>query len=147
RIAQDPRLFTFLSDAFPNGRDLRIVTGDARLEISRDQAHFGLLVIDAFSSDAIPVHLVTEEALVAYAAHVPDAGLIAWHISNRHVDLKPVLAALAEAQGFTALVRHDAPTDPLRTVSTWVVMSRERASLAAFDQWQALRVSPRVERW
>src|SRR5262249_45082582 len=94
RVARDPRYFTYLSDCRAGRLD--VVLGDARLRLREAPDHeFDLIVLDAFSSDAIPLHLLTREALHLYLDKLADHGLIAVHISNRFLDLAPVLGALA----------------------------------------------------
>jgi hypothetical protein len=91
RIAADPKLFSFLSRCMPHSD---IVIGDARLTLAREpSARFGYLVIDAFSSDSIPVHLLTAEAIQLFVSKLDPDGVIAIHVSNRHLDLVPALAS------------------------------------------------------
>ena len=124
-IARDPSKFTFLSKC---AGDTPIVIGDARLQIEkRPPAQFDILVIDAFSSDAIPLHLLTEEAIGIYARALKPDGVLLIHISNRFFDLEPVLAAEAKARGWTAAIRMDTagqddPTSAL-TGSNWVAFT------------------------
>ena len=100
-------LFTFLERC---AADEPVVIGDARLELERmAPGSFDLLAIDAFSSDAIPLHLLTAEALDIYWRALAPDGVLVMHISNRYVELEPVLARLAQARGLHALVRHDVP--------------------------------------
>jgi len=106
KIAEDPRLFTFLRDA--KGQ-VRIELGDARLRLQRSKDTFGLLVIDAFSSDAIPVHLLTREAVALYRERLWPDGILVFHLSNRHLDLKPVLAEVAADAKWVAYFRSHAP--------------------------------------
>ena len=97
--------FTFLSDCAP---DARMVVGDARLELAEErQDRFDLLAIDAFSSDSIPLHLMTEEAFATYGRALAPDGLLLVHISNRFIDLAPMVSALAEAQGWHGRLRFD----------------------------------------
>ena len=92
-IAKDTKHFTFLSRCAPNAK---IVLGDARLTLAKEPAgHFDFLVVDAFSSDAVPVHLLTREAIEMYLSQLTDGGLIAFHISNRHMELESVVVATA----------------------------------------------------
>ena len=152
RIAREPSYFTYLSDAFPGDVGLRIVVGDARLEIAKERARYGLLVIDAFSSDAIPVHLVTAEAMALYTSKMADGGLMAWHISNRYINLRPVIAALAASQGWTARIREDLDTvarsDEGRTPSVWVAMSADAAILGRLGAaWKPLVPRPGFQVW
>lgn len=107
-MAKDPSRFTFLSECQPDGR---IETGDARIKLAHEAAGlFDLLLLDAFSSDAIPAHLVTREAMALYLDKLAEDGVFVAHISNRHIDLEPVFAGLAEAEGAVAYVQRFKPT-------------------------------------
>jgi hypothetical protein len=91
-----------------------------------------VLAVDAFSSDAIPVHLITREALGVYLKHVKPDGIIAFHVSNRFLDLIPVVARLAHEHGVHAVLVRDDPDeeeDPRRSRSDWVLVSRDPAAL------------------
>jgi len=105
--------------------------GDARLSLERELKRQGprgydVLAIDAFSSDSIPVHLITREAVDLYARHIAADGIIAIHISNRFLDLKPVLANIAQAAGLTARLVSDSPEDDRAASSTdWVLLARD----------------------
>ncbi|OHD08606.1 spermidine synthase [Sphingopyxis sp. RIFCSPHIGHO2_12_FULL_65_19] len=104
-IARDPSKFTFLSDC---AGDTPIVIGDARLQIAQQPAgRFDIIVIDAFSSDAIPLHLLTSEAIGIYARAMKPDGILLIHISNRFFGLEPVLAEEARVRGWTAAIRMD----------------------------------------
>ena len=90
-VAEDPALFTYLADA---PRPPRIVEGDARLSLAAEPtAAYDLVVLDAFSSDAIPVHLMTVEAITDEVRTLEPNGIIAFHISNRYYDLAPAITA------------------------------------------------------
>ena len=120
------------SPIFPNS-DATIETalGDARLSLEREPPqHFDVLAIDAFSSDAIPVHLITSEALALYIRHMKPDGVIAFHVTNRYLDLVPVVAALAHAHGMQAVWISDEGDDPLASRSDWVLVSNNTALLA-----------------
>jgi hypothetical protein len=126
--------FTYLRDS--PGR-IEVVLGDARLSLEReadrgDFQNFDLLVLDAFSSDAIPMHLLTREAFHVYAKHLRGpASVIAVHISNQTLDLRPVLAGIGRDFGFHAL-RVNPPllsTGPF-SQSDWILLSRDLASLS-----------------
>jgi len=110
--------------------DVRVVVGDGRRSLARapDPA-YGLVVLDAFSSDAIPAHLLTQEAVRIYRSTLVPGGLLAVHVTNRHLDLVPVLAAQAVELGMAAVVRRDDTADPPGAVSTWVVLARRDADL------------------
>ena len=96
RLARDPNRFRFLSECAPAAD---IVLGDARLTLTASAQQFDLIVLDAFSSDAIPVHLLTREALRGYLARLSPRGMILMHISNRHMELAKVVAAVGMAEG------------------------------------------------
>ncbi|HXF89715.1 MAG TPA: fused MFS/spermidine synthase [Xanthobacteraceae bacterium] len=104
RIARDERYFRFLSACAP---DAAIVIGDARLTLAAASGRYDLIVIDAFSSDAIPIHLLTREALRSYLSRLTPHGVMAFHVSNRHMELARVVAAVGAAEGLTAYVKRD----------------------------------------
>jgi len=130
RIARDPRLFSFLSGC---GQNPPIILGDARLTLAASVRQYDLIVLDAFSSDAIPVHLLTREALAGYLAHLSAHGVLLFHISNRHLDLLPVVAAAAAKAGLTVIAkRDDRANDPLadyRSNALVAVLARNGADL------------------
>lgn len=124
-IARDPQRFSFISQCKP---DARIEIGDARLLIERKPpAVVDLLVIDAFSSDSVPMHLLTEEAFADYRRMLSGRGLLMVHISNRYLDLQPVVAAAAMRGGWHAIQRQYVPdsTGSLQneSASNWIAMS------------------------
>ncbi len=132
RIARNPAYFTFLRDCVPQAR---VVMGDARLSIARepDGAH-DVLILDAFTSDAIPVHLLTQEAMALYLRKLAPGGVLAFHISNRFLNLRRPLARLARDAGLVDYVRADGKISPLEAYdgkegSIWVVMARTRDDL------------------
>lgn len=120
-IARDERYFHFLADA---RGDVDVLVGDGRLLLSEiPDASSDLIVLDAFSSDSIPTHLLTEEALTEFAtATAPGTGALAIHISNRHLDLAPVLASHAQALGWQGVVGVGGDGDGA-VESTWVVIT------------------------
>ncbi len=131
RIAQDPELFTFVSKS--NGK-LDFVLGDARLTIAQaPDASFGVIVLDAFSSDAIPVHLITTDAIRSYLPKLKPNGLLLVHISNRKLNLEPVMAAAAKELNLAAVTWFDTNfTDQNRatkSASHWVVLARSMDDL------------------
>jgi SAM-dependent methyltransferase len=135
-------VFTFLGRCAPRAP---IVIGDARLKLAEvPPGSLDILVVDAFSSDAIPLHLLTREAYEIYFRALAPDGLLLVHISNRFVDLEPVLAAQARARGVAAAIRHDRTTAESLTSSDWVVFARDPARLADLTgaskvSWQPLR--------
>jgi len=124
--------FSFLSDSRAR---VEIALGDARLSLEREAPQgFDVLAVDAFSSDAIPVHLITREALAAYLRHTKPDGIVAFHVSNRFLDLIPVVARIAREQDANAVLVEDDPDEDDvtgRSRSDWVLVSRSRAALAA----------------
>ena len=123
--------FTYLARCAPQAP---VVIGDARLKLAEARpASFDILVVDAFSSDAIPLHLLTEEANEVYFRALAPDGLLLVHISNRFVDLEPVLAALARKRGLAAALRADKPSGPGLASSNWIVLTRDARKLATLS--------------
>lgn len=161
-IARDPAKFSFLSHCAGN---TPIVLGDARLEIAKQPpARLDILVIDAFSSDAIPLHLLTREAIGIYARALKPDGILLIHISNRFFDLEPVLAAEAEARGWSAAIRMDPSGQEdeysALTGSNWVALTATPGRLAQLTGplrprdkaqedgvWVPLKARPHFDRW
>ncbi|CAA9496282.1 MAG: Bll6585 protein [uncultured Sphingomonas sp.] len=140
--------FSFMSRCAP---DARIVLGDARLALAKaPPASADILIVDAFSSDAVPMHLLTREAFAVYARHLKHRGLLLVHISNRHLDLEGVVAA---APGWQARLGNYTPDWDHRqlTASDWMALSRSQATISALARapggwiWAESR-KPRV-RW
>jgi spermidine synthase len=127
-IAVAQREFTFLGDSEAR---IEIALGDARLNLERESPRgFDVLAIDAFSSDAIPVHLITLEALGVYLRHMKPDGIVAFHVSNRFLNLVPVVARIAREQGLAAVLVDDRDEDDGdKTSSDWVLLSRSKAAL------------------
>jgi SAM-dependent methyltransferase len=156
RIATDPKRFTFLSRCAP---DARIVLGDARLSIARQApGSLDLLAVDAFSSDAVPMHLLTREALDIYGRALQPSGLLLIHISNRYLDLKPVLAANAEQGGWQARMLRFQPSAEEEWVeeaspSVWVALTRDPAIMESLvragpeQKWERLKAHPDFAGW
>jgi len=150
-IGPAPR-FTFLADSPAR---TEIVTGDARLSLERELArsgsqNFDVLAVDAFSSDAIPVHLLTREAIALYLAHVKPDGVVALHLSNRQLDLLPVAKAAADSLGVDAVVVDTHDRGDAVWGATWVLLSRDSKSIdaPAIDKAsEDLPDSPRVRLW
>ncbi|HEX5831103.1 MAG TPA: fused MFS/spermidine synthase [Gemmatimonadaceae bacterium] len=144
RMALDTALFSYVHDCAPRAR---IVLGDARLELARaPDRSFDLIILDAFSSDAIPAHLLTREALAIYLRKLDEGGAIAFHISNRYLDLEPVLADLARDAGVAGVVGGDLNFTPamrnrLLSRSYWVVLAPRAVDLrglAHLPNWMPL---------
>lgn len=152
RIARDTGQFTFLSRCLPNPR---IVLGDARLNLAREPAaSLDLLALDAFSSDSVPMHLMTREAFASYGRVLAPRGVLLVHISNRFLDLEPVVAAAAQAGAWhvVKLFHTPGPNDtPAATKSVWIAMSRDPQIirvLQTFDgAWQPVKARPGFTPW
>ncbi len=129
--------FSYQSDAEARGAEVVEFSGDARLIMERQLARgesqeLDVLAIDAFSGDAIPVHLLTNECMKIYLSHVRASGILAFHITNRYLDLEPVVRGLAEANGLEAvLVENEKEMRRGVTHSDWVLVTRNRRFLEA----------------
>jgi len=135
-------LFTYLRDS---GAQIRIVDGDARSSLVRQQPqNFDVLVVDAFSGDAIPLHLLTEQAVEVYKRHLAPGGILAFHISNQHVDLEPEIALLGKAAGMEVR-RVSSAENPARGefTATWMLMTANAGFFSQPDV--ASRVRPPSE--
>jgi hypothetical protein len=146
RIARDRRLFTYLSLAPAGSVNVRVADGRLLLA-DAPPASFDLLILDAFSSDAIPLHLATREAIDLAFSRLRTDGVLAFHISNRYLDLAPVLGAIARDAGLEARVNFDAlvpPEEQQRTgkqPSRWLIMTRTASTmgtLAHDERWRAV---------
>ena len=153
RIASDPKLFTYMRDC---GVKPQIVIGDARLTLAREPGkRFALLIVDAFSSDAIPVHLLTREAFRVYQRVLDDRGVLFVHISNKHLDLQPVVAGLVADAGLVALLQEHEPSDTaqyqeLDYPAEWVAIAKRKEDLGVLGgngKWKRLPMSPGSRLW
>lgn len=151
-IASDPKYFAFLTQARQRGAEIGIRVGDGRIEAAQLPDHAAdLVVLDAFSSDSIPVHLVTKEAFAEYARAIAPGGAIAVHVSNRFFDLGPSVAATAEAAGLTWYIQARQDEDPDESRSTWVMLVAGDADALKWglkdEPWQHPALSSRVRPW
>jgi hypothetical protein len=152
RIARDERHFHYLTECAP---DAEVRSGDARLTLrSAPPAAYDFLILDAFSSDAIPMHLITREALALYLEKLAPGGVIAWHVSNRNLDLVPIIGDLAADAGVVAWAQSDQPTRAelarYRSPSSWIALARAPAhlgSLVADPRWSRLQGRPDARPW
>jgi spermidine synthase len=150
-LAEDPKRFTFLRDA--RGK-IRIELGDGRLLLERSKDTFGLLIIDVFSDDAIPVHLCTREAAALYQKRLRADGIVVFHISSRYVDLEPVLANVAADAKCVAFSQSHTPSEKEKKsgirASQWLVLARQKEHLAALLNtrfWQPARTKAGSKVW
>jgi spermidine synthase len=143
RLASDTRYFTFLADSAAR---IETIAGDGRLKVAEfPPASTDLLVLDAFSSDAVPVHLLTAEAFAEYASRVRPGGAIVVHISNNYFDLRGVVAGAAADLGWDAAIGQGG-TKPLGKLSVWVALSPDGGLadvLTDESGWEPLKASPR----
>jgi len=153
RIARDKRYFTFVSEC-PAKVD--VVLGDARLSLSRTPDHrYDLIILDAFSSDSIPIHLLTREAIKLYLKKLANKGLLAFHVSNRYLNLQPILGDLAQDAGLRCLVQEDrkvseAEKKAKKCPSDWVVMASGKSDLGKLiedPRWKTLPGRPGTRLW
>ena len=135
--------FTYLKDA--SGK-METVLGDARISLEREPPQgFDLLAVDAFSGDSIPVHLITVEAVTEYLRHLKPQGVIAFHVSNRFLDLKPVLLAIAEKHGLEYAYLHETGESG-GTTSDWVLITRHKPFILRQEIVEATEpVAPRPD--
>jgi SAM-dependent methyltransferase len=154
-IARDSGLFTYLKDS---PAEVNIVVGDARLRLAEATAgEYDLLILDAFSSDSIPLHLVTLEAVRQYLRTLSPNGLIAFHVTNRYLDLRPALAGIADRLGLFAVDRDEpdyavpeSEASQGKCGSTWLVMARsieDLGVLARDSRWTSDRSVLDVPPW
>jgi hypothetical protein len=154
RVAQDPAYFTYLPDCRARGVDLQVVLGDARLRLAEPgQGPYDMLFLDAFSSDAVPVHLLSYEALQLYLSRLNPDGLLIYNISNRYLDLEGVLANQAARAGLTGYVQFDTDVKGEdkhgKTPAKFVVLSRQPSIPGVSDdgRWRPLAQRPEVGLW
>ena len=152
-IAEDQRYFNFLTTV---SGELEIIVGDGRVQLSKAaDGTYDVIILDAFSSDSIPVHLLTSEAIALYKSKIKESGILVFHISNRFIDLKPVLAKHANTFRMTAVSKYDqkpleeSETD--RLPSDYGVMgasdSEAIGRLQKNGGWKELAVDPTVASW
>jgi hypothetical protein len=152
KMARDPNYFRYISECAP---DVPIVLGDARLTLAESKDQYDLIILDAFSSDAIPIHLMTREAMAIYLSRLAPHGIVLMHISNRHMELASVVAGIAHANGLTSRVNSRAARDGEDDVnymftSTVVISARADADFASLGEdadWTVISPDPRQRIW
>ena len=150
RIAQNPSWFTYLRDC---GRP-DVVLGDGRRSLARRDDRFGLIAIDAFNSDAIPVHLITREAIELYLERIVPRGAVMLHLSNRYLDLEPVLGNVARDLRLACRIERHQPDEAQRdrgySASVWALLAREPehlGPLARDRRWHTCDDDPGAGTW
>jgi hypothetical protein len=151
RIARDPRYFSFISSCAPG---IPVVLGDARLTLAASPQRYDLIVLDAFASDVIPVHLLTREAVAGYLARLAPHGALVLHISNRHMELARVVAAVAAAEGLVAYLKEDRRPDSIpydyKMSALVAALARSDADLGDLPRhagWEKIGPDPHVRAW
>jgi hypothetical protein len=148
--ARDPKYFSYIQNCEP---DLKPVIGDARLTFAREpDGIYDLIIVDAYSSDAIPIHLATEEAMEIYKSKLAPQGAVLMHVSNRHLELSSVVVGIAEENELQSWVySEDSNRDDEYIFSTSVVVSaREKVDvgkLASSDQWALTEANENQRVW
>jgi hypothetical protein len=151
-LARDTRYFTYLEDC---GARCTVIAGDARLSIARARPQqFGFIILDAFSSDAIPMHLLTREAMALYLSKLAPGGVIAMNVTNIHLSISPVVARVAREEGLSVLWQAEPPTAGSMKVgkfpSEWMVMARDARDLGTLTsdpRWKAPVVPQSTPLW
>lgn len=154
RLAEDRALFTYYTDCLKgNGR---VILGDGRISIAAAPDHsYNVIVIDAFGSDVIPIHLLTREAMELYRRKLAPGGIVVFNVSNQYVDLSGVVATVAGAEGMTCLARSDASVAPAdvaagRFASQWMVVAAPRVDLSMLSRtpdWARVAPTPGARPW
>ena len=153
QIAENEKLFTFLHDCYGK---YNIVLGDGRLSIKKAPNHYyDIFVLDAFSSDSIPAHLITKEAIKLYLDKLAPNGVLAFHISNQYLNLEPILGNLASDAGLAAYIQFDSNiSEPEKALgkkpSKWVIMARRKEDLGILahdERWKSLLYNPKYPLW
>ncbi len=141
--------FTYVRDS---KAQVEVVTGDARVSLESEAPQkYDVLAIDAFAGDAIPVHLITSEALALYKRHLAPGGVVAFHVSNRHLNLAPVVKQLADHEDMKAILIANGDDEP-RAVSSsdWVLVTNNESLAAVLDyskDKENIKVAPGLRRW
>jgi hypothetical protein len=152
KLARNPEKFTYIARCAP---DIPVVLGDARLTLAESPDKYDLMVLDAFTSDAIPIHLMTREAMATYVSKLAPGGIVIMHVSNRHMELASVVAGIAHANGLVSRMNNRAARDEeddakYLFTSTVVISAREEkdfGELLEDKDWFALDIDPEQRIW
>jgi hypothetical protein len=148
--ARDPKYFTYITSCEP---DLKPVIGDARLTFAREpDGIYDLIIVDAYSSDAIPIHLATQEAMKIYKDKLAPQGAVLMHVSNRHLELASVVVGIAQANDLKSWVYdEDSGRDDEYIFATNVVVSARAdadvGKLDSSDKWEETAADPKQRVW
>lgn len=145
RVARNPEWFTFLEDC---RCEVDTIVGDGRMRIAeKENGTYDMIALDAFSSDSVPTHLLNREALEMYAERLAPGGVILVNVSNRNVELAPMVGATAQEVGLSGMVREDANSgedaNPHAEISTWIVLASDDSELEPLtqenpDEWRTV---------
>jgi hypothetical protein len=152
KMARDPNHFSYISKCKP---DVPVVLGDARLTLAEAKEKYDLIVLDAFTSDAIPIHLMTRESMAIYLNALAPHGIVLLHISNRHMELSSVVAGIAHANGLVSMVNNRGSREGEEDAkyiftSTVVISAREREDFGILLQdtdWTEIVPPPGQRIW
>jgi hypothetical protein len=153
RIARNPKYFTYLKDCRSK---VDVVLGDARLSLAETpDGRFDLLILDAFTSDAIPIHLITREAVALYLDKLSDRGVLLLHVSNRYLDLAPIVGNIARDRGVPCRIYRDGEVSPEerkegKFTSTWMILARQPDRLGKLlddPKWEEVPDRPDLPLW
>ena len=140
KLAYDETYFTYLKDAQERGVKIDCVLGDGRLQIQKAPVEsYDLIFMDAFSSDSVPTHLLTKEALAMYRTKLAPGGLIIVNIANRFLIFEAVMGNLADALGMSSLIGVDNCTSPTRYLTAWVVLARADRDFGTLNELKDLQ--------
>ena len=140
KIAKNPAYFTYVQDC-PSFS--HFILGDARLNLAKTpNEHYGMIILDTFTSDAIPIHIITNEAVAMYLSKLEADGLLVVHISNRFFDLRKLLAGIAEQNHVVAYFKSfPGSTEKLLEMSEWVVITKNESKALEKQGWLKLQSS------
>jgi hypothetical protein len=152
KLARDPEKFTYIARCAPN---IPVVLGDARLTLAESPDRYDLIVLDAFTSDAIPIHLMTREAMATYVSKLAPGGIVIMHVSNRHMELASVVAGIAHANRLVSRMNNRAARDDeddakYLFTSTVVISAREEKDFGALledKDWFVLDIDSEQRIW
>lgn len=150
--ATNPKFFTYVRDSKAN---VNFVLGDGRLQLAKaPNGSYGMIVLDAFSSDSIPIHMLTKEAVQMYVSKLVPDGVIAYHISNRYLDLAPIITSIAHDLHLVAYINEDGATDEERAQgklpSVWMVLAHRKEDLGSLLKsidWSISDYDPNIKPW
>ena len=145
----NPQVITLAQQEFSFLRDSparsELLLGDARLVLEREPPNeYDVLAVDAFSGDSVPVHLITREALALYMRHVRDDGIVAFHVTNRHLEMAPVVQQLAKDAGLLAILVHDEALGSELRRTDWVLVTRQASVLSRTEIIESARPFPQI---